>query len=85
VAQEKDLEEWMSRIKQSHLQWEAAKAAGVKAKILEVGYINALGEPVGFTFDCLGFVPGIEISEDEILYGGYTFEELAEIATTAMM
>ena len=51
----------------------------MKAKIIKVGYINSEDCPVGFVFDCDSSIPGISIQDNgEILYGGWTVQELKE-------
>jgi hypothetical protein len=55
------------------------KKAGRKAVISRVGDI-VNGEPTGFVFDCCETIPAIEITDDgQILYGGYTADELESI------
>ena len=53
-----------------------------KGKILKIGYFDDNGNPLGWHFDCLGKdIPEIAISESgEVLWAGYSIEELREIA-----
>jgi hypothetical protein len=52
-----------------------------KAIILKAGTVTPEGKLEGdWNFDCLGNIPGFSIKENEILYAGYTIEELREIA-----
>lgn len=56
----------------------------VKAKILQVGYIDSNDQPQGWAFDCDNDAVGIEIGDDGTLYwGGYSVEELRRIASGA--
>ena len=57
----------------------------MKAEILNYGYIEN-GVPYRFAFDCKNSVNGIELKDDgTILYGGYTVDELKELAIKAIM
>ena len=51
----------------------------MKAKILTIGFIDQDGRPKGWNFDGMGVVPFMEVTEEGILYCGYTIEELIEI------
>lgn len=51
-----------------------------KARIIKVGTEGADGIVNGFIFDCYGTVPGIALELEGVFYGGYTVEELGEIA-----
>lgn len=52
-----------------------------KATIVRVGTIAEDGTPKDWVFDCRGEVAAVSIGDDwGALYGGYTIEELREIA-----
>lgn len=54
-----------------------------KAKIIKVGgFISTCfgPMPVGWHFDCAGVVAGYDIGDDALRLGGWTIEELQEIA-----
>jgi hypothetical protein len=51
-----------------------------KAQITKIGTVNEEGYAIGWGFDCLGDIPGINITDDGILYAGYSIEELRAIA-----
>ena len=56
----------------------------MKAKILNYGYIEN-GIPYCWGFDCKDRAVGIEHKNDgTILYGGYTVDELKELAIKAI-
>ena len=56
----------------------------MKAEILNYGYIEN-NIPYRFAFDCKNSVIGIEYRDDgTILYGGYTVDELRELAIEAI-
>ena len=53
----------------------------MKATVIKIGSIDDNNQPLGFSLDCRRVVPGIEVKESgEILYGGWTVKELAEMA-----
>ena len=51
----------------------------IKAKIVTIGTVDG-NEPRGWTFDGLGRIPALAITPRGLLYGGYTIDELREIA-----
>lgn len=51
-----------------------------KAVITKIGTVTPEGMITGWGFDCLGDAPIILFTEDSIVFCGYTFEELREIA-----
>ena len=52
----------------------------MKAKILRKGLVIG-NEPMFWAFNCLETVPAVEVRADgTVLYGGYTVDELREIA-----
>lgn len=55
----------------------------MKAEIITVGTVNEEGQPKGWEFDCKGQVAGINITEQGVLWGGYTVEELRQIEKEA--
>ena len=56
----------------------------MKAEILNYGYVKN-GVPYRWAFDCKNKVPGIERKNNgTILYGGYTVDELKELAIEAI-
>jgi len=56
----------------------------MKAKILNYGYVEN-GIPYRWAFNCKNKVAGIEHKDDgTILYGGYTVDELRELAIKAI-
>lgn len=52
----------------------------MKSTIIDIGIIDQNNQPQFWTFDGHGEVPTIEITEDDVLYGGYSVDELREIA-----
>lgn len=61
----------------------------MKAKILQIGYVDR-GEdglvniPKCWAFDCMNKVNGIETKDGNVLYGGYTVQELKDIGIKAI-
>lgn len=55
-----------------------------KPTIKIVGVVSETGEPTGWCFDCHGSsIPAFSITESgEVLYGGYTVDELRVIAAS---
>ena len=53
-----------------------------KAQIKAIGTVDPIsGSMSGWLFDGEGSVPAISVQKDKNLYGGYTVEELREIAS----
>jgi len=59
--------------------WIDGEGKSMKAKILTIGFIDQDGRPKGWNFNGMGVVPSVEVTEEGILYCGYTIEELTEI------
>ncbi len=62
----------------------------MKAKILQIGYVDRdnnglVNVPIRWVFDCKNKINGIEIKNGNILYGGYTVQELKDIGIKALM
>ncbi len=53
-----------------------------KGDIREIGYIDDNGQPQEWCFDCKGKIPALTILDNEMLYAGYTVDELREISST---
>lgn len=60
----------------------------IKAKIITVGYVDVDGQPKnwGFDFEDQEGGVGVEITGESIIYcGGYTVDELREIASSILL
>lgn len=55
-----------------------SRSVGHKAVIKKIGFVID-GQPTGFVFDCCATIPGLEIKDGQVLYGGYTVSELEEL------
>jgi hypothetical protein len=56
--------------------------AEIRGTIIKIGYVDEDNIPQNWKFDCNFFVPAITITDDGLLYAGYSVEELKRIAET---